>query len=94
MLGCLAAVAGAEVSVDHTDNLTVAQQAVLFDESLQLGEDVPAAGDLGVRAEEVEFIAPNHDLDADGLANFAEVSVTFSKQGADEVLILEIDRCF
>ena len=89
-----AAVSGAEVRVDHSDDLAVSQQAVLFDESLQLGEDVPAACDLGIRAEEVEFIASNHDLDPNRLANFAEVSVTFSKQGADEVLILEIDRCF
>ena len=94
MLGDLAASSGAEVSVDYTDDLTVAQQAVLFDQSLQFGEDVPAACDLGVRAEEVEFIAPNHDLNADGLTNFAEVSVTFSKQGADEVLILEVDGGF
>jgi hypothetical protein len=93
-LGVPAGVAGAEVGVNHADDLAVAEQPLLFDERLQFGKDVPAAGDLGIRAEEVEFIAPNHDLDPNRLANFAEVSVSFSKQGADEVLILEIDRCF
>ncbi|GDY06541.1 hypothetical protein LBMAG52_00270 [Planctomycetia bacterium] len=79
---------------DDADDFTVAQNPLLFEERLQFGEDFPAAFNLGVRAEEVEFIASNHDLDADRIANFSQVSVTLSKQGADEVLILEVDGRF
>ncbi|TXT28931.1 MAG: hypothetical protein FD138_2503, partial [Planctomycetota bacterium] len=61
---------------------------------LQFRENFPATFDLGIRAEEMDVITTNHHLDADRITDFAEVSVAFSKQGADEVLAFETDSGF
>ena len=82
------------MSINDSDHLVIAQRSLSFEEQLQVGEDLLATFDLGFRAEEVQIVASNHNLNADRVANFSQVSVTFSKQGADEVLILETDGGF